>query len=56
MFVVKNRDLFELNSNSHKISKRYNNDLHLPSAQLKFIQELKRTSTSIDYQGVVIWC
>jgi hypothetical protein len=51
MFVVTNRDLFELNSDIHKISTKYNNDLHLPSAQLKlfkkkfFIQELKCTYT-----------
>jgi hypothetical protein len=34
MFVVKNRDLFELNSDIHKISTRYNSDSHLPSLQL----------------------
>jgi hypothetical protein len=53
MFVVKNnRDLFELNTSIHKISTRYNNDLHLPSAQLKlfqkgvfFIQELNCAAT-----------
>jgi hypothetical protein len=39
MFVVKNRDLFELNSDIHKISIRYNNDFHLPSAQLKLFQK-----------------
>jgi len=50
MFLVKNRDLFELKSDIHKISTRYNNDIHLPSTQLKlfqkgfFFQELKRTT------------
>jgi hypothetical protein len=39
MFVVKNRDLFELNSDIHKISTKYNNDLHLPPAQLKLFQK-----------------
>jgi len=39
MFVVKNRDLFKLNSDIHKISTRYSNDLHLPSAQLKLFQK-----------------
>jgi len=39
MFVVENRDLFELNSDIHKISTRYNNDLHMPSAQLKLFQK-----------------
>jgi hypothetical protein len=39
MLIVKNRDLFELNSDIHKISTRYNNDLHLPSAQLKLFQK-----------------
>jgi len=33
MFLVKNGDLFKLNSNIHKISTRYKNDFHLPSAQ-----------------------
>ena len=39
MFVVKNRDLFELNSDIHKIITSYNNDLQLPSAQLKLFQK-----------------
>jgi hypothetical protein len=39
MFVVQNRDLSELNSGTHNISTRYNNDLHLPSAQLKLFQK-----------------
>jgi hypothetical protein len=39
MFVVKNRHLFGLNCDIHKISTRYNDDLHLPSAQLKLFQK-----------------
>jgi len=39
MFVVKNRDLFKLNSDIHKTSTRYNNDCHLPSAQSKWFQK-----------------
>jgi hypothetical protein len=39
MFVIKNKDLFKLNSDIHKISIRYNNDLHLPSAQLQLFQK-----------------
>jgi len=39
LFVVKNRDLFKLNSIIHKISTRYNNDFHLPSAQSELFQK-----------------
>jgi hypothetical protein len=39
MFVVKNRDLFKLNSDIHNIGTRYNNDFHLPSAQSKLFQK-----------------
>jgi hypothetical protein len=39
MFVVKNKDLFELNSDIHKISTRYDNDFHLPSVQLKLLKK-----------------
>jgi hypothetical protein len=39
MFVVKNRDLFKLNSDIHNIGKRHNNDFHLPSAQSKLFQK-----------------
>jgi len=39
MFVVKNRDLFKLNSDIHKISARYNNDFHLPSEQSTLFQK-----------------
>jgi hypothetical protein len=40
MFAVKNRDLFELNSDICKISTKYNNDFHLPSVQLKLFQKV----------------
>jgi len=39
VFVVKNRDLFRLNSDIHGFSTRYNNDFHLPSAKLKLFQK-----------------
>jgi len=39
MFVVKNRDLFKLNSVIHGFCKRYDNDFHLPSAKLKLFQK-----------------
>jgi hypothetical protein len=48
---IQNRDLFGLNSDIHKLNTRYNNDIHLSSAQLKlhqkgvFLQELKHTAT-----------
>jgi hypothetical protein len=40
MFVVKNRDLFELNSDIHEINIRHNNDFHLPQVQLKVFQKV----------------
>ena len=33
MFLVRNRELFKLNSDIHHITTRYNNDFHLPSTQ-----------------------
>jgi len=39
MFVVKNRDLFKLKSDIHKINTRYNNDFHLPSAQSELLKK-----------------
>ena len=38
-FVVKNRDLFKLNSDIHKLNTRYGKDFHLPSAKLKLFQK-----------------
>jgi len=49
MFVVKNRDLFILNSDIHKISTPYSNDLHLPSAQLKLFQK------GVFYSGIKMY-
>jgi hypothetical protein len=51
MFVVKNRNLFKLKSDIHGFSTIYDNDFHLPSANLKlyqkgvFYSELKHTIT-----------
>jgi hypothetical protein len=39
MFVVRNRELFKLNSDIHYIETRYNNDFHLPSTQLNLFQK-----------------
>jgi hypothetical protein len=39
MFVVKNRDLFKLNSGIHNVGTRHNNDFRLPSAQSKLFQK-----------------
>jgi hypothetical protein len=39
MFVVKNRNLFKLNSDIHGFSTRYDNNFHLPSANLKLFQK-----------------
>jgi hypothetical protein len=39
VFVVKNRNLFKLNSDIHGFSTRYDDDFHLPSANLKLFQK-----------------
>jgi hypothetical protein len=39
MFVIKNRNLFKLNSDIHAFSTRYDNYFHLPSAKLKLFQK-----------------
>jgi hypothetical protein len=39
MFVVKNRNLFKLNSDIHGFSTRYDNNFHWPSAKLKLFQK-----------------
>jgi hypothetical protein len=36
---VKNKELFKLNSDTHQIGTRYNNDFQLPSAQLNLFQK-----------------
>ena len=38
MFVAKNRDLFQANTDVHSFGTRYKNDLHLPSVKLKVFQ------------------
>jgi hypothetical protein len=38
MFVVKNRDLFQVNTDVHSFGTKYKNDLHLSSAKLKVFQ------------------
>jgi len=49
MFVVKNRVLFESNSDIHHIGTRYNSDLHLPSTQLNLFQK------GVYYSGIKIY-
>ena len=39
VFVIKNRDLFSLNSNIHNSNTRSKNNLHLPSTNLTMIQK-----------------
>ena len=38
MFVAKNRDLFQANTDVHSFGTRYKNDLHLLSVKLKVFQ------------------
>ena len=49
MFVVKNRELFNLNSDIHYFATRYNNNFHLPSAQLTLFQR------GVYYSGIKIF-
>jgi hypothetical protein len=46
MFVAKNRDLFQANTDFHSVGTRYKNDLHLPSVKLKVFQR------GIYYSGI----
>ena len=39
LFVAKNRDLYELNSEIHNINTRYSSDLHTPMANLATFQK-----------------
>src|SRR5215469_12827064 len=39
VFVVKNRDLFSLNSDIHNLNTRFKNNLHLPLTNLTMIQK-----------------
>ena len=48
MFVVKNGELFKLNSDIHHITTRYN-DFHLPSTQLNLFQR------GVLYSGVKMY-
>ena len=51
LFVAKNREMFQSNSDVHSVGTRYKNDLHLPPARLKlyqqgtFTRELRHTVT-----------
>ena len=49
LFVVKNRELFKLNSDIHHIETRYNNDFHLPSSHLNLFQR------GVYYSGVKMY-
>jgi hypothetical protein len=40
MFVVKNKELFKLNSNILGFSTRYDNDFHLPSEKLNLLYQI----------------
>ena len=39
LFVAKNRDLYELNSEIHNVNTRYSSDLHTPMANLATFQK-----------------
>jgi hypothetical protein len=49
MFVVKNRELFKLNSDIRHIETRYNNDFHLHSKQLNLFQK------GVFYSGIKMY-
>ena len=49
MFVVKNIELFKLNSDIHHTETRYNNDFHLPSAKLNLFQK------GVFYSGIKVF-
>jgi hypothetical protein len=49
IFVVKNRELFKLNSDIHHIETRHNNDFHMPSTQLNLFQE------GVFYSGIKMY-
>ena len=48
-FVVKNRELFKLNSDIYHIGTRHNNDFHLPSTRLNLFQK------GVYYSGIKIY-
>jgi hypothetical protein len=49
MFVIKNVDIFILNSGIHNIHTRYGSDLHYPRFQLAEVQK------SVFYSGLMIF-
>jgi len=49
MFVVKNKDFFKKNSDSHSFNTRFNYDLHVPVANLAVFQK------GVRYSGIKIY-
>jgi len=49
MFVVKNKGLFKMNSDSHSFNTRFNYDLHVPVANLAVFQK------GVRYSGIKIY-
>jgi hypothetical protein len=49
MFVVKNRNFFQTNSEVHNFNTRYNHDLHIPAANLTLFQN------GLWYSGIKIY-
>ena len=43
LFVAKNRDLYESNSEIHNVNTRYSSDLHTPMANLATFQKARIT-------------
>jgi hypothetical protein len=54
LFVVKNRDLLQSNSQIHDINTRYNYNLHLPSANLTLFQKGVLYSGSRIYNHLIL--
>jgi hypothetical protein len=49
MFVVKNKELFKMNSDVHNFNTRSNYDLHLPAANLTIFQN------GVWYSGIKVY-
>jgi hypothetical protein len=49
MFVVKNKDLFKMNSDVHTFNMRFNHDLHFPVVNLTLFQK------GVWYSGVKLY-
>jgi len=49
VFVIKNRDFFQSNSEIHNINTRFNHNLHLPSTNLTLVQKVVLYSGSKIY-------